>query len=223
MRIRHKPWARPELAACPFYVKDPEAMRQFWHYSFPRQLHLCLELGCGKGGFLAKTAAADPGTNYVGVDIKSEVLALAKRSIESVYEQQEKAPDNILITSFEAALIDRYFSPEDTVSRIYINFPNPWPKERHKKRRLTHTRQLRKYRAFMSDSSDIVFKTDDGPLFCDTLGYLETSGFKVVLASENYHSDFPDSLSPKTEHEQMFMEQGLQIFYIEAVKRDLTD
>ena len=83
MRIRRKPWARPELAACPFFVDTPPELRDRWAEAFPRTAPIHLELGCGKGGFLAEQAAAHPELNFIGIDLKSEVLALAKRKAEA--------------------------------------------------------------------------------------------------------------------------------------------
>lgn len=221
--MRRKPWARPELADCPFYIKDPLALRQLWHYAFPKQQPICLELGCGKGGFLARTACDDPDTNYIGIDIKSEVLGSAKRCIETIYAQAGRAVDNLLLFSFDIARIPLIFSETDVISRIYINFPNPWPKERHKKRRLTHPRQLKNYRAFLPHLGEIHFKTDDRPLFEDTLEYLSQCGYGIRVVSRDYHSDFPSSLIQTTEHEEMFMAQGLPIYYIEAQKEPTSD
>lgn len=218
MRMRHKPWARPELADCLFFVKNPPALRQLWAYAFPSQQPIYLELGCGKGGFLAKTACDDPDTNYIGIDIKSEVLAPAKRCIETVYTDAGRNVDNVLLFSFDIARIPLVFSETDIISRIYINFPNPWPKEQHKKRRLTHPRQLMNYRAFLADRGELFFKTDDPGLFEDTLDYLRQSGYSIKTVSRDFHADFPGSLAHHTEHEEMFIGQGLPIYFIEAQK-----
>lgn len=216
--MRHKAWARPELASCPFCVQDPPALRQLWAYAFPKQQPLVLELGCGKGVFLARTACDDPDTNYIGVDIKSEVLAPAKRCIETVYAQAGRDVSNVLLLSFDITRIPLIFSEIDTVSRIYINFPNPWPKERHQKRRLTHRRQLMNYRAFLADHGEIFFKTDDQPLFEDTLNYLAECGYGLQAVSRDYHADFPGSLVYLSEYEEMFTARGLPTYYIEAFK-----
>lgn len=221
MRIRRKPWARPELAECPFCVKNPPAMRENWHYAFPVKQPIHLELGCGKGGFIAKTALGDLHTNYIGVDIKSEVLVLAKRNIEQAYGNAVQNINNLLLTSFDISRINLVFSPSDAVSRMYINFPNPWPKERHKKHRLTHTRQLMQYREFLANDGEIFIKTDDGELYRDTLLYLEESGFYINYRTTDYYLDFPGSLVAMTEHEKMFTAEGLPIYYIEAVKEQL--
>ncbi len=218
MRIRRKPWARPELDACGFYVKDAPSLLGHWHESFVRQQPIQLELGCGKGGFIAATAAKNKNTNYIAVDIKSEVLALTKRHIEQEYAKLNETVDNIKLFSFDIARIELVFNEADTVESIYINFPNPWPKECHKKRRLTHTRQLENYRIFLRDGGHVYFKTDDDELFNDSLEYFETSGFCIVSCIDDLYENGLPSDAIITEHERMFYDAGLKIHYIEALK-----
>lgn len=219
--MRRKPWARPELAACPFYVPDPPSLLGRWRGQFANRSELFIELGCGKGGFIAHVAAAHPERAYLAVDIKSEVLALTKRHIDAAFAEAGRAPDNILIMSWDIERIDLMLSPEDRTDTIYINFPNPWPKNRHRKKRLTHTRQLSKYRAFLKDGGRILFKTDDDALFEDSLGYFDEAGFTVEAAvGDLYENGVPAGLV-LTEHEQMFLSHGLPIHFIRARRSDL--
>jgi tRNA (guanine-N7-)-methyltransferase len=219
MRMRRKPWARPELAACPFCVQNPPALRGRWREAFAKEQPVHLDLGCGKGVFLAGMALGNPKINYIGVDIKSEVLALSKRNAERSFAAAGRPVENLLIFSFDISLLDLVFSPGDFVSRIYLNFPNPWPKERHKKRRLTHPRQLGAYRTFLADGGDILFKSDDQALYRDTLVYFNEAGFCVEAASEDFRRDFPGGPAPISEHEEMFSAAGLPIYYIAAKKQ----
>lgn len=219
MRLRRKPWARPELEACPFYVAQPAENRGKWHSAFDSFRPIHVELGCGKGSFIAQTAAANPNTNYIAIDLKSEVLALAKRNIEQAYSVCGRAPGNVRIFHQEIALISQVFSPHDTVDRIYINFANPWPKERHKKRRLTHPRQLEQYRNFLSEDGILTLKTDDKELFEDSLDYLEGCDFQILCACQDLYENGIPSSAILTEHEKMFLQQGLQIYWIKAQKQ----
>lgn len=218
MRIRRKPWARPELEACPFYVPQPDACRGRWQELFTRRQPLHLELGCGKGAFIAETACRHPEVNYLAVDIKSEMLALAKRKIEAACAGAGRTPGNIRITSHEITLIGRMLAPEDVVDRIYINFCNPWPKPRHHKRRLTHPRQLAQYKAFLRDAGEIYFKTDDRELFDASLDYFELCGFDILRACDDLYSAREPDGAALTEHEQMFLAQKRPIFFILARK-----
>ena len=218
MRLRRKPWARPELDACSFYVKDPYATAGRWRAAFARpEAPLWLELGCGKGGFVAEAAARCPQANFLAVDIKSEVLALAKRACEREFAQRGRECDNLRLAAFDIGRIASVFTSEDTVERIYINFPNPWPKEKHKKRRLTHSVALEHYRAFLADGGRIYFKTDDRELFDDSLDYFEAGGFEIAAAVADLYVTRPPRAS-LTEHERMFLDEGRVIYYAEAVK-----
>ncbi|MEE0241242.1 MAG: tRNA (guanosine(46)-N7)-methyltransferase TrmB, partial [Ruminococcus sp.] len=90
MRIRHKPWAKPELEACPFYISEPKLNRGHWNTIFPGEKKpLRLELGCGKGGFISQEAPANPDYHYIAMDIKNEMLVLAKRKLEAAYAEQQ--------------------------------------------------------------------------------------------------------------------------------------
>ena len=216
MRIRRKSWARPELAQCPFFVDEPMSLRGRWAEAFSVRRPMSLELGCGKGGFIAQLASARPEENFVAVDLKSEVLALAKRKVEEVYGRQGRAVENLLLLSQDIERLPMIFAPEaDRFRRIYINFCNPWPKLRHQKHRLTHSRQLLTYRDFLDPEGELWFKTDDDPLFEDTLGYLAEAGYHVSFCTRDLHaSGFGENIV--TEHEEMFSAQGIPIKFLIA-------
>ena len=149
------------------------------------------------------------------MDIKSEMLALAKRKSEAAYAALGRPVDNLLLMSQEIELILDMLAPEDRIERIYINFCNPCPKKRSWKHRLTHTRQLEKYKTFLVSGGDLFFKTDDGMLFDATLEYLAETGFTVVEQTRDLSPDHPaDAIV--TEHESMFRAQGIPIKYLHA-------
>ncbi len=211
MRIRFKKWARPELEASKFYIDNPEDYKGKWRTLFTKKAPLHLELGCGKGGFISELALKNQDINYVAVDLVDAMLGLAKRNIESKYSEANLEVENIIITRYDIERILNIFSKEDNIERIYINFCNPWPRGKHHKKRLTHTRQLEKYKQILDENAQIYFKTDDDNLFCDSLSYFKEAGFEVEkktydLASE---PDFWDNI--QTEHEKMFSEEGIKI------------
>ncbi len=212
MRMRFKAFARPELLACDFHAHDPFHSAGQWHGKFARpQQPLMLELGCGKGGFLAKLASANPQNNYIGIDITDKVLILAKRKIETAYQEANLAPDNVFIMSADIERLSAVFSPEDTVARIYINFCNPWSKNGSShKHRLTYPNQLIAYREVLEDGGEIYFKTDDDDLFRDSLRYFPASGYEITWQTADLHTDEPE-WNIRTEHEGMFTEQGILI------------
>ena len=157
--MRFKPYARPELLACDYHAHAPLENKGRWHSVFARpQQPVHLELGCGKGGFLARLASAHPDINYLGIDITDKVLILAKRNIERIYAEKGMTPDNVMIMSLDIERILNAFDERDTAQRIYINFCNPWNRKlAHKKHRLTHTRQLALYRRMLADGGEVYF------------------------------------------------------------------
>lgn len=223
MRMRFKPYARPELLATPWHAHEPLQNKGRWHAQFARPAQpLHLELGCGKGGFLAKLAAAHPAVNYLGIDITDKVLILAKRSIEAEYARQGLPVDNVMIMSLDIERILNAFDAADTVQRIYINFCNPWNKKlAHKKHRLTHTRQLALYRTLLADGGEVYFKTDDEGLFDDSLQYFAEAGFELVWQTRDLHRDEP-GWNIRTEHEAMFTAQGIRTKALIARKLPLA-
>ncbi|MBE6862349.1 MAG: tRNA (guanosine(46)-N7)-methyltransferase TrmB [Ruminococcus sp.] len=214
MRIRHKPWAKPELEACPFYILNPQEQKGKWYQSFEDSAKpLYVELGCGKGGFISQAASAHPENNYIAMDIKNEMLVLAKRKVEAAYEEKGIEPSNIRVAIQNIERIDLAWDENDRADRIYINFCNPWPKKRHKKRRLTHTRQLLNYKKFLK--GEIWFKTDDDELFEESLEYFEEAGYKIKFITRDLHSESGIE-NFVTEHEKMFTEMGMKIKFLIA-------
>lgn len=211
MRIRFKKWARPELEASKFYIDNPEDYKGKWRELFKNpEAPLHLELGCGKGTFMAKLATRDRNVNHIAIDVVDAMLGLAKRNIEAEFKENNMEINNVYLTRFDIERILLIMDKKDSIDRIYINFCNPWPRGKHRKKRLTHTRQLEKYKQIISPNAEIYFKTDDDELFEASLTYFEESGFKIIKKTYDLHSEnAPDNII--TEHEKMFSEQGIKI------------
>ena len=224
MRMRFKPYARPELLASSVHAHNPVENRGKWKTVFARpEQPIHLELGCGKGGFISRLASAHPEINYLGIDITDKVLILAKRKIEAAFAEKGLPADNVQIMSLDIERIGTAFCADDVVQRIYINFCNPWNrKAAHKKHRLTYTRQLILYREMLADGGEIYFKTDDGGLFRDSLDYFPEAGYEIVWHTFDLHKNEPE-WNIRTEHEQMFTEQGIPTKALIAVKRPASD
>lgn len=212
MRIRYKKWARPELEASKFYIDEPEKMKGKWKEFFKNPNNpLHIELGCGKGQFISNLASENLDKNYIAIDLVDAMLGLAKRNVEQVYTEKNMEPENIVLTRYDIERILQILDKEDKIERIYINFCNPWPKGKHRKKRLTHTRQLEKYKQFLTQNGEIYFKTDDDDLFNSTLLYLEETGFEVKAKTYDLHQEPIFEHNIETEHEKMFTEQGIKI------------
>ena len=209
MRIRFKPWARPELEASKFYIDNPEEYKGKWRTLFNNNNPIHLELGCGKGGFISQLASSNLDVNYIAIDMVDAMLGLAKRNVEKVYSEKEISIDNIYLTRYDIERILMIMDENDKIDRIYINFCNPWPRGKHRKKRLTHTRQLEKYKQFLKDGGEIYFKTDDYDLYKATIKYLEETGFKIIKQTEDLHKEPIWENNIETEHEKMFEEQGI--------------
>ncbi|MDQ2085234.1 tRNA (guanosine(46)-N7)-methyltransferase TrmB [Herbivorax sp. ANBcel31] len=215
MRTRKKPWARPALEACDFFVENPQNYIGKWHSIFPNQSEIWLELGCGKGGFISKIASSHPDINFIGIDIKDEMLILAKEKIEKEYSISNLDTKNIKIMAFEIMIIHKIMNECDSVNKIFINFCNPWYKNTHRARRLTHPNQLRQYKTFLSLGGEIWFKTDNLQLFKDSIKYFEQSGFSINYLTYDLHSsDFDENI--ETEHEKMYSKEGHKIMFLIA-------
>lgn len=161
----------------------------------------------------------NPNINFIAVDLVDAMLGLSKRNIEKVYSEKGLEPKNIILTRHDIERILEFLSKEDVVDRIYINFCNPWPKPKHKKKRLTHTKQLKLYREFLKDGGDIYFKTDDDGLFEDSLKYFEEAGFDIINKTYDLHKENIFDKSIETEHEKMYTEEGKTIKALIAKKR----
>ena len=212
MRIRYKKWARPELEASKFYIDNPEEWKGKWKEFFKNPNNpIHLELGCGKGQFISNLASSNLGINYIAIDLVDAMLGLAKRNVEQVYQEKNIEPDNVVLTRFDIERIPMILDKTDNIQRIYINFCNPWPRGKHHKKRLTHTRQLESYKTFLQDNAEIYFKTDDDELFLHSLGYFKEAGFEIVKSTNDLENETDFWENIQTEHEQMFKEQGIKI------------
>ncbi len=215
MRIRKKKWAQPELDACNFYIKNPQEYKGKWASFFVKNQPIELEVGCGKGTFVAEKAFRNPDVNFIAMDIKSDMLGVGRRNIVKRFEGSSREIDNVALVAFNVDQIFKVISEDDKIDRIYINFCNPWPRGKHNKRRLTHPTKLNLYKNFLKKGGEIHFKTDNDELFEDSLEYFKESGFELVKIVRDLHnSDVEGNIV--TEHEKMFSDEGILIKYLIA-------
>ncbi|MBO5479310.1 MAG: tRNA (guanosine(46)-N7)-methyltransferase TrmB [Clostridia bacterium] len=217
MRIRKRSWTEQELEECPFYIDTPQENKGKWKSAFKVERPMHLELGCGKGQFIANLAFQNLEINFIGVDLIDTMLGLAKRNVEEVYG--DRPIDNVILTRCNIEQILTMMDENDQVERIYINFCNPWPRGKHHKKRLTHTRQLELYKTFLVKGGEIHFKTDNDNLFTDSINYFKQTGFEVIWKTYDLHSEKIEN-NIITEHETMFSNQGIKIKALIAKKID---
>lgn len=215
MRLRKKHWARPELEASNIVIYDKYDHCGKWNEEFGNNNPIHLELGCGMGGHISKRAINDPNINYIGIDLKDEVVVYALKKVLASRECEEIEKDmNVRLMVLNIMLIDNVFG-KDEIDRIYINFCNPWPKARHNKRRLTYISFLNAYKKFLKPGGEILFKTDDKDLFEASQEYFKECGFSIEYLTYDLHnSDFKDNVV--TEYESKFTELGMNTMFLKA-------
>ncbi len=207
MRLRRKPWARPELLQSELFIENPREFKGSWNKVFNNNNEICLELGCGKGRFISNIAQKNKDKNFIAIDLKDEVLVYVKRKCE------ELNLENVRILSFDINYINEIFEKGE-VSDIYLNFSTPWPKTKHHKRRLTHPRFLNKYLEVINSNSKIMLKTDHELFFLDSIEYLNENGFYILYKTMDLHNEEIENIT--TEYEEKFLNKGMKIMYLTA-------
>lgn len=212
--MRKKPNLQPRMERCAqVLVSAPETMKGCWKDAYPAFSALELEIGCGKGGFTAALAAQEPETLLVAVERVPDALVVA---MERVCAQDLK---NVLFLNTDAKLLEACFSPCE-ISRIYINFCDPWPKSRDAKHRLTAPGFLRSYARLLPVGGELCFKTDNRPLFDWSLEQLRAERWDIRSCTYDLHADGPVGIM--TDYEAKFYAQGMKINRVVAVKTAVT-
>lgn len=201
MRLRNVKGSRELIAANDFVVHDEESMKGKWHDLFGNDHPIHIEVGMGKGRFIIDMAKLHPEINYIGIEKYSSVL------VRAIEKQTEEQLPNLVFIRMDAEAIENVFD-KDEVAYIYLNFSDPWPKDRHARRRLTSEQFLNRYVHFLSKEGGLTFKTDNRPLFDFSLEQAELAGWHM----ENYtfdlhHSEYVEG-NVMTEYEEKFSAMG---------------
>jgi len=215
MRLRNISGSREIIGESVFVVHNPEAGKGNWQKIFGNNNPIHIEIGMGKGRFLMDMAKAFPLVNYVGIEKYYSVLL---RAIQKM-EREEKPLSNVRFVRMDAEAIGSVFG-EGEVDRIYLNFSDPWPKDRHAKRRLPSREFLARYAGILKESGQIEFKTDNKDLFQFALGELEQAGWEAQKVSYDLHRDEDMKKGNiMTEYEERFSSMGNPIYKYIIVKR----
>ena len=205
MRLRNIPGARDMIAASPWVVQKPEDHCGQWKSFFGDDHPLHLEIGTGKGRFIMQLAQEHPEINYIGIEKYSSVL------LRCLEKQEELQLKNLIFIRGDAELINTYFS-EGEIDKIYLNFSDPWPKERHARRRLPSSEYLRRYDRILVQGGVIEFKTDNRGLFDFAVEEVSQSAFEIAPITYDLHNDPVMSVGNiMTEYEEKFSKKGNKI------------
>lgn len=201
MRLRNVTGSREMIAANEFVIHNPEEKKGSWREVFGNDNPIHIEVGMGKGRFLTELAKLNPNINYIGIEKYSSVL------IRAVEKREQIELSNLFFIRMDAEDINDVFA-EGEIDRIYLNFSDPWPKDRHAKRRLTSHQFLNRYDQFLKKDGVIIFKTDNKALFDFSLEEVPVAGWKL----ENYtydlhHSEYNEG-NVMTEYEEKFSSMG---------------
>ena len=210
MRLRNKPWAKPLIQENPQYVvTDPATLRGNWQSRFEKEQPLYIEIGMGKGRFIVEMAKKYPERNFIGLEMQTVATGIALK------KQLEAKLPNLQLVCANGSGLTEFFEPHE-VSGIYLNFSDPWPKNRNEKRRLTYKSFLTQYEEVMQADGHLEFKTDNRGLFEYSLTSLNNYGmvFDQVWLDLHQTPDVEDNVM--TEYEEKFSQKGQPIYKLEA-------
>ncbi len=213
MRLRNVPGSRDTIAESRFTIKNETECKGKWKEVFGNDSPIHIEIGMGKGQFIMTLAEQNPDINYVGIEKYSSVL------VRAIEKQEEKDLPNLLFIRMEAENIADVFAP-DEVDRIYLNFSDPWPKDRHAKRRLTSVQFLERYEHILKKEGHVVFKTDNKDLFDFSLEQVEeATNWELLNHTFDLHNSEYVEGNVMTEYETRFVEKGNAICRMEIAQK----
>ena len=212
MRLRHIKGAEEEIAESPYVVQDPQSLKGRWHEFFGNDNPIRIEVGMGKGKFIMELAQMNPDINYVGIERYSSVL------LRGLQKRAELELSNIYFMRIDALELTEVFA-DNEVERIYLNFSDPWPKDRHAKRRLTSKEFMARYDQILVPDGQVEFKTDNRPLFDFSVESVKEAGWQLKAVTYDLHHD--EELvqgNVMTEYEERFSAKGNPIHKLIAVR-----
>lgn len=204
MRLRHIPGAEEAIAQSPFVIHNPEELKGCWNQAFQESAPLHIEVGMGKGRFIMELAQSHPKLHFIGIERYSSVL------LRALQKRQQLDLSNIFFLCVDAKNLDQFFAPGE-VSRIYLNFSDPWPKDRHAKRRLTSPQFLTVYQKILAPDGAVEFKTDNRGLFEYSLESIPAAGWQITEQTFDLHHSPMAAGNVMTEYEEKFASEGKPI------------
>lgn len=209
MRLKHVKGAEDIVENSNYVIKNPENHKGSFNKLFGNNNPIHIEIGMGKGNFIINNAIKYPNINFIGIEKYDSVMVKAIRRLE------ELDLPNLRLIRMDANNIEEVFDKE--IDQIYLNFSDPWPKERHAKRRLTSPNFLAKYSNIFKSTNRITMKTDNRKLFEYSIQMFNENNFRIDEISLNlYEDDIKDNIP--TEYEIKFSSQGYPIYMIKVSK-----
>lgn len=206
MRLRNITGADTYIENSEYVVQDEKTKKGCWHEVFGRKAPLHIEVGMGKGQFMMQLAAQNPDINYVGIEMYSSVL------LRAVQKMEENPIDNLRFIRMDAREIEEVFDKEE-VDLIYLNFSDPWPKDRHAKRRLPSRQFLARFDQILKKEGRIEFKTDNRDLFDFAVEEVEPAGWQIdAITYDLHHDEVMNQGNILTEYEEKFSSKGNPIY-----------
>ena len=213
MRLRNIPGSREAIAESVWCVQQPEQAKGRWRELFGNHNPVHIEIGMGKGQFLMELAACNPAVNYIGIEKYSSVL------LRGLQKMEEHSVDNLRFIRMDAENIVDIFEKNE-VNRIYLNFSDPWPKDRHAKRRLTSKEFFARYQQILAPEGQVEFKTDKTALFDFSLEQVAEAGWRLTAVTRDLHHDASmNQGNIMTEYEARFSALGNPIHKLIAVRQ----
>ena len=213
MRLRNIRGSKDVIASCPFVVQEPESCRGRWAEVFGNENPIHIEVGMGKGRFLMDMAVLHPEINYIGIEMYDSVLLRAVQKREKL----ETELKNLFFIRMDARQLPEVFA-EGEVDRIYLNFSDPWPKDRHARRRLTSPPFMAVYDQILQKDGRVEFKTDNQDLFSYSLEAIPEAGWRITEYTRDLHHSEMAEGNVMTEYEAKFSAQGKPICKLVAVR-----
>lgn len=211
MRLRNVRGAREALEESDFTINEPTEYKGKWNEVFGNDREIHLEIGTGKGKFIMELAEKNPDINYIGIEKFSSVL------IRAIEKQRELALPNLMFIRMDAEKIEDVFE-KDEIKRIYLNFSDPWPKDRHAKRRLTSRQFFARYDKVLAKDGRVEFKTDNRLLFDFSVEEVNEAGWNLdAVTYDLHHSDMNEG-NVMTEYEIKFSKLGNPIHKLIATR-----
>lgn len=210
MRLKHVKGASEIISNGVYYIELPKEHRGNWNSVFGNNNPIYIEIGMGKGDFIIENAIRYPDINFIGIEKFDSVI------VRAIQKSNELEINNLKLIRMDALEIDEVFDKE--IDRIYLNFSDPWPKERHAKRRLTSPIFLGKYDKVFKGDANIIMKTDNDDLFEYSLESLKEYGYEMSFVTRDlYKEDISDNIA--TEYENKFVNKGISINKFIAIKK----